>query len=218
MIPRTRVVNRVVGAGPPSRRTGPREKSRCGPVAEIPFRIDNLDARGDVRLMATGPSDPLSTLQHVLASAAQIAHDLAGDALMPRVLDVFARMPEEDRETILMVLEREVDLRNMSLAAPSGPLAGPSLTKPNPNARIYLRVTDNDPGPYVTPEEIVQAVMRAARVMYRALERRPDVSRIWEPSMIRGLEAIGPAEREAIRWFHRRILELLDASEERKPG
>ena len=43
-----------------------------------------------------------------------------------------------------MLLEREVDLRNLGRAAPSGPLSGVSLTKPNPNARIYLRVTDNE--------------------------------------------------------------------------
>jgi len=167
--------------------------------------------------MADGPTDPLATLQHVLASAAQIAQDLAGDVLIPRFLDVFSRMPPEDRETVVMLLEREVDLRNLSKAASSGPLSGISLTKPNPNARIYLRVTDNDPGPSVTPEEIVQAVMRAARVMHRALERRPDLANVWEPPMIRALAMIEPAERETVRWYHRRILELLDAAE-RKPG
>ncbi len=166
--------------------------------------------------MADGPSDPLSTLQHVLASAAQIAHDLAGDVLMPRVLDVFARMPTEDRETVLLLLEREVDLRNLSRAAPSGSLSGVSLTKPNPNARIYLRLTDSEPAPYVTPEEIVQAVMRAARVMHRALERRPDLAEVWEPSMVRALAMIEPAERETVRWYHRRILELLDESERKQ--
>jgi hypothetical protein len=183
----------------------------------ILFWIDIARRHGELRLMAEGPSDPLSTLQHVLASAAQIAQDLAGDVLMPRILDVFARMPAEDRETVLLLLEREVDLRNLSRAAPSGPLSGVSLTKPNPNARIYLRVTDNDPAPYVTPEEIVQAVMRAARVMHRALQRRPDIANVWEPSMIRALGLVEPAERETVRWYHRRILELLEASE-REPG
>ena len=80
-----------------------------------------------------------------------------------------------------------------------------------------MRVTDNDPAPYVTPEEIVQAVMRAARIMHRALGRRPDLADVWEPSMIRALALIEPAERETVRWYHQRILELLDASE-RKPG
>jgi hypothetical protein len=167
--------------------------------------------------MAHGPADPLATLQNVLASAAQIAQDLASDAIMPRVLDVFARMPSEDRETIVAVLEREVDLRNLGRAAPSPPLSGVSLTRPNPNARIYLRVTDSEPPPYVTPEEIAQAVMRAARVMHRALSRNPRLADDWEPAMVRALALIEPAERESVRWYHRRILALLDAAE-RKPG
>jgi hypothetical protein len=167
--------------------------------------------------MADGPTDPLATLQNVLASAAQIAQDLAGDVLIPRLLDVFARMPAEDRETIVAILEREVDLRNLGRAAPSPPLAGVNLTKPNPNARIYLRVTDNEPPPYVTPEEIAQAVMRAARVMHRALTRTPRLAADWEPAMVNGLTLIEPAERESVRWYHKRILALLDAAE-RKPG
>jgi hypothetical protein len=162
--------------------------------------------------MPEGTTDPLATLQHVLASAAQIAQDLAGDAMMPRLLDVFARMPPEDRETILFVLEREVDLRNIGRDVPSGS-GVVNLTKPNPNARLYLRVTDNEPPPFVSPEEIVQAVMRAARIMQRALVHRPDVAEMWEPAMIRALGSIEPAERDAVRWYHRRILELLDASE-----
>jgi hypothetical protein len=163
--------------------------------------------------MPDGPTDPLATLQHVLASAAQIAQDLAGDALVPRLLDVFARMPPEDRETILLLLEREVDLRNLGRAAPSGPLSGVSLTKPNPNARIYLRVTDNEPAPYITPDEIVQAVMRAARIMRVGLERRPEIADVWEPAMVRGLALIEPADRDAVRWYHQKIIELIDAAE-----
>jgi hypothetical protein len=42
-----------------------------------------------------------STLQDMLAAATRIAQNLTGDRLAPR-LDVFARMPVEDRETILM--------------------------------------------------------------------------------------------------------------------
>ena len=163
--------------------------------------------------MADAPTDPLATLQHVLASATQIAQELAGDALLPRLLDLFARMPAEDRETILMVLEREVDLRNLGRAAPSGPLSGVTCTKPNPNARLYLRITDNDPAPYVAPEEIVQAVIRAARIMHRAAGRSANLAEVWEPAMRRGLALIEPAERESLRWYHRRILELLDAAE-----
>lgn len=167
--------------------------------------------------MSDGPNDPLTTLQHVLASAAQIAHDLAGDTLLPRLLDVFARMPPEDREGIAAVLEREIDLVNLSRAAPSGPLSGVQLTKLNPNARLYLRMTDSEPAPYIAPQELVQAVIRAARLMHRAIGRRADQVEIWEAAMTQGLTLVEPEERETLRWYHRRILELLDAAE-RKPG
>ncbi len=163
--------------------------------------------------MAAGPNDPLTTLQHVLASAAQIARDLAGDVLLPRLLDAFARMPADDREGIINVLEREVDLVNLSKSAPSGSLSGIQLTKLNPNARLYLRITDSDPAPYIAPEELVQAVIRAARLMHRAIGRRPDQVESWETAIVQGLVMIEPEERETLRWYHRRILELLDAAD-----
>jgi hypothetical protein len=158
-------------------------------------------------------TDALSTLQHVLASAARIAQDLTNDPLLPRLLDIFARMPAEDRETITNVLEREVDLRNLSKEAPSGPLSGLNVTKPNPNARLYFRVADSDPPPFVSPQEIVQAVIRAARVVHRAAGRRSDLSQVWEPAMVEGLRRIEPSERDVLRWYHRTILALIDESE-----
>jgi hypothetical protein len=163
--------------------------------------------------MPAGTTDPLTTLQHVLASAAQIAHDLAGDALLPRLLDAFARTPAEDREGIVNVLEREIDLVNLSRGAPSGTLSGVQLTKLNPNARLYMRITDSDPVPYIAPEELVQAVIRAARLMNRAIGRRPDQVETWEAAMVHGLGLVEPEERDTLRWYHRRILELLDAAE-----
>jgi hypothetical protein len=182
-------------------------------VARAATHIDKPGTRPHVRGMAARPTDTLSTLQHVLASAARIAQDLTNDPLLPRLLDIFARMPAEDREILANVLEREVDLRNLSKEAPSGPLSGLNVTKPNPNARLYFRVADRDPPPFVTPEEIVQAVIRAARVIHRAAGRRSDLSQVWEPAMIEGLRRVPPAERDVLRWYHRTILQLIDESE-----
>src|SRR5688572_10295493 len=97
--------------------------------------------------MPERPTDTLSTLQDVLAAATRIAQDLSGDRLFPRLVDVFARMPAQDRETILMVLEREVDQRMLTKEAPTAALSGLNVTKPNPNARLYLRLADNEPPP-----------------------------------------------------------------------
>jgi hypothetical protein len=163
--------------------------------------------------MADSPTDTLSTLQDVLATATQITRQLSRDALVPRLLDLFARMPVEDRETIITVLEREVDNRNMYKHAPCGMLSGLNVTKPNPNARLYLRVTDSETPPYVSPEEIVQAVIRAARVVHRAAERGLDLETTWGPAIVDGLRRVGASERETLRSYHRTILRLLDESE-----
>jgi hypothetical protein len=159
------------------------------------------------------PTDTLWTLQHVLASAARIAQDLTGDPMLTRLLEVFGRTPTEDRETIVNVLEREVDLRNLTLESPSGPLSGVQVTKPNPNARLYFRVADNEPVPFVAPEEIVQAVIRAARVIHRAAQRGVDLQQVWKGPMLDGLRRVPAEERDTLRWYHRSVLELLDEVE-----
>ena len=159
------------------------------------------------------PVDTLSTLQHVLASAARIAQDLLHDTLLPRVLALFTRMPPDDRETIVSVLEREVDLRLMSVEG-HGTLSGHRVTRPNPNARIYLRVNETEPAPYFAAEEIVQAVIRAARVMHRSvLSGAADMRDVWGPGIVAGLRALDPAERASLRWFHQTILDFIDEAE-----
>jgi len=163
--------------------------------------------------MADRPPDTLSTLQNVLASAARLARDIAADPLVSRLLDIVNRMPPEDREVVVNVLEREVDLRNLSKEAPSGSLSGLNVTKPNPNARLYFRVADSEPAPYVVPEEIVQAVIRAARVLRRASGRGSDLASVWEPAMVEGLRRIEAEDRQMLRWYHTRILQILDEAE-----
>ncbi len=163
--------------------------------------------------MADRPIDTLSTLQHVLASAAKIAQELAGDPLHARYLDVYRRIPGEDRETVVNVLERETDLRNLNLHAPSGALAGVHVTRPNPNARLYFRVADSEPTPYVSPQEIVQAVTRAARVVHRSMQRGNDFRTSWVPAMVAALRQVDPGERESLRAYHRTMLEVLDEAE-----
>jgi hypothetical protein len=163
--------------------------------------------------MGDRPTDTITTLQHVLASAARIAQDLADDPLLPRVLDVFSRMPQEDREIIVNVIDREVDLRNMTKGASHASLSGLSVTKPNPHARLYFRVTETEPLPHISPQEIVQAVMRAARVVHRAAQRGTDLYQVWGPAITDGLRRIDPEERTTLRWYHRTMLELLDEAE-----
>jgi len=163
--------------------------------------------------MADSSTNTLATLQDILAAAARIAQDLSQDTLLPRLLDVFTRMPAEDRVTILDILEREVDLRNLAKDAASTALGGPRAARVNPNARLYLRTADGEPPPYVKPEELVQAVIRAARVVHRAAGRGRDFRALWGPSIVDGLTRLDPEERESLRNYHRTMLELLDESE-----
>ena len=159
------------------------------------------------------PSDTLSTLQHVLASASRIAQDLLHDTLLPRLLGLFTRMPPDDRETIVSVLEREVDLRTMSLEG-HGQLSGHRVSRPNPNARLYLRVNETEPAPYFAPEEIFQAVIRAARVMHRSVQRgATEMREVWGPGIVAGLRSLDPTERASLRWFHQTILDFIDEAE-----
>jgi hypothetical protein len=168
--------------------------------------------------MADRPTDTIATLQNVLASAARIAQDLAGDPLVPRLLDIFARMPVEDRDVIVNVLDREVDLRSMTKAAPNGSLSGLNVTKPNPNARLYFRLTDSDALPHVAPEEVVQAVIRAARVVHRAAQRGTDLHQRWGAPIVEGLRRIAPDERATLRQYHHTLLALLEEAEREPEG
>jgi hypothetical protein len=159
------------------------------------------------------PTGPLGTLRYVVASAARLANDLTADPLLGRLVDVFGRMPLEDREAVVNVVEREVELRNMSIESREGPLGGIHPTKVNPNARLYFRVSESEPPPFVPPEEIAQAMIRAAKVMRRAFQRRSDLAAVWEPAVLEGLRRIEPEERETLRWMQRRLLELVDEAE-----
>jgi hypothetical protein len=153
--------------------------------------------------------DVLTTLQTVLASAAGLAKDLTEDPLASRLLTALARMPPEDREAIVDVIEREVDLRLMSLEG-QGPLSGLRVTKPNPNARLYLRVEDTEGPLRVSPEEIVRAVIRSSRVMHRSFQRGSKATMdVWGPAIVQGLRELGADERESLRWFHSTILEFV---------
>jgi hypothetical protein len=159
------------------------------------------------------PPDVLATLQNVLASAADLAKDLIDDPLASRLLTALARMPREDREPVVDVIEREVDLRLMSLEG-QGPLSGLHLTKPNPNARLYFRLEDTEGPARVSIEEIMRAVVRSSRLMHRSFARGSTWTRdVWGPAIVQGVRKLGADERESLRWFHSTIIEFLDGAE-----
>jgi hypothetical protein len=148
--------------------------------------------------------DKLEALQKLLDSARQIANDLGADPLVARWLSVFARMPAVDRETIVGVVEREVDARLLT------DVSGESLTamrlRPNPGARLYARIIDQQPDAPNRQEAIVAAV-RAMRMFHRAVGPSDEV---WAANMLGALRELDPPGREGIARFCRLLLTQID--------
>lgn len=92
----------------------------------------------------TRNASQLAVLCTILETAGVLVGKMSRDATFARLLTVLASVPPEDRETILTVLEREVELRQVSRA--SEELTGWQM-RPNANARLYVRTLGtHDPG------------------------------------------------------------------------
>src|SRR4029077_5901570 len=108
--------------------------------------------------------ETVAALDTLLESATTFADDLATDHLFDRLQRAFCQMPPGDRETIIQVLEREVECR--CLTRGTGALAPGYDTRPNPSARLYLRVlTDERTPPLMDHDELVVANYRGLRVL-----------------------------------------------------
>lgn len=157
----------------------------------------------------------VETLQALLSGALRAVGELEADPLFHRLLRVFSRMPSEDREVLLGVLEREVNLRLLGAQASEGPLSGLDMPRPNPNARLYVRTVEGESGaPYLSREELMHATLRAARAMHQTLGSTPDDS-TWESAFVDALAQLDDAERAAVSWTNRRMLALLDRAQQR---
>jgi len=154
------------------------------------------------------PTD-LETLSALLRAASAVVDQVSilSDALLERMARVFSRMPPEDREAILAILEREVEQR--VLARPlAGPDANFALGRPNPNARLYTRVSG--PRPAHEPRELMPAGIRAARMM---LLERARLDAHWETATLEAFRVLPADERAAITKHHRDMLVLLERIE-----
>jgi transposase len=160
--------------------------------------------------------DRLESLRALLDAALEAVSRLQGDDLLPRLLNVFTKMPPEDRDVILLVLEREVALRTIRKDADVEPLSGMRLGGPNPHARLYVRVvegTDFDSKPYMTREEVMHAIIRAARMIRAHYFATHDDEPTWVEPIVTALQQLEPGEREAVAWMNRGLLELLERAE-----
>lgn len=160
---------------------------------------------------ATGQT---GVLRETLRAARNLLRKITGDPLLLRLLDVYSRTPAEDREVLVGVLEREVTWRRMSPVNPHATTGdvnlGMSVTRINPNARLYVRVVEPSPDPpYVSREEMTRITLRMARATYLTLSTTEDESD-WRAGVRDGLASLPPKELAAVDWMNRSIRELID--------
>ncbi len=149
--------------------------------------------------------NPLDTLATLLDAATGVLEDLSVQAYLPRLLQFFRRLPPQDREPLLAVLEREIEARRLSVEAADG-----RVGEPNPLASLYVRVIDSErPLPVVSRDEMVWSTIKATALMATF----PDVLlREMEVAMSEAVDLLTPEEAAALLSVHEDILAL--ASEE----
>ena len=156
----------------------------------------------------TGNGQPrthqLSALRGLLSAAVELAGQSA-DPLLERLVAVFRRLPEEDREVIIGILEREAESREVGDAT-SG-TTGLTL-RPNPGARLYVRIIA--PEPIVEQDKIIIASARAIRMLHKVIEPIQDRWRVAMLETFRGLE---PEERATVVRFNRDMLAMVEEVE-----
>jgi hypothetical protein len=146
----------------------------------------------------------------MIDTARRLATDVASNGLFARLQRVFAQMPEEDREIVLRVLEREVEYRLMTRG--TGDIATGYETRANPSARLYLRIlTAPEPPPLMDREELVVANQRGLRVLRYVLGSSHAV---WRDAMTEAAESLEPVERASARQVLQETIAALDAADE----
>jgi hypothetical protein len=150
-------------------------------------------------------SERLDALRTLLDSASALLAELTGDPLFARLTHVFSQIPAAERETIVSILEREVQARATAEVATE--ITGLSL-RLNPGARLYTRVFADDPRP--NQARALASALRAIRVMDDAVA---PMNSEWTTIAREALRALGPAERASMARFAREILRLVEECE-----
>lgn len=159
------------------------------------------------------PGDRQAVLRSLLDAAVKVVGDLAADPLLGRMVTVFARMPPADRETILGILEREVDARLLTEATRQT-MSGIGLV-PNPSARIYTRVIERDQEAPLNRDETVFASVRAMRMFSRSVGPAAEV---WEANMLAALRELDVEELDTIGRFVELLLAQVESVRRQRGG
>jgi hypothetical protein len=160
--------------------------------------------------MPTTKLPTLEALRTIIGSASALAEALLDHPLLARLVAVFDGMPEDDRETIVGVLEREVEMRRL-LGARPGPFSGVQAVRANPHARLYLRLIESgedDESADMTWDQIAAATTRSALTMARALGTDTSTHADWRRALLAGFAHVGDRDLDALDWSARTTLEL----------
>lgn len=148
----------------------------------------------------------LESLQSTLEAALSLTQELAGDAVLARLLAAFWEMPAEDRTVVVGALEREVQARALSRATEE--VTGQSMV-PNPHARLYLRAHETAVERQVLERnEMMVALLRAMRVA-SIIPAVPEIYASWTGAMREAIQRVDPGARAAVARLVQDVLTLL---------
>jgi AcrR family transcriptional regulator len=168
--------------------------------------------------MGEGPTacdgSALGNLQVTLEAALSLLRELADDDLLRRMIAAFHAMPEDDRPVVVDVLEHEVKGRLLSRSTEDS--IGQS-TRPNPNARLYIRSFESgfDRRALEHDDMLIANVrtMQASAVI-RSI---PEMYAIWKDAMRAAMDEVDDATRVTFAEMLDHILRCIDEKQASEP-
>ena len=144
----------------------------------------------------------LGQLIDILEVARTMVRDLSEDPLLSRYLSVYRAMPDEDRDTIIGVLEREILGRHLSRGTEK---AVAQSTHVNPNARLYVRshATEFDPR-HFDFEQMRVANVRAMRVA-TIIRYVPAIHALFKEALRAAMDEVDEPTREVVEHLLRDV-------------
>jgi len=156
----------------------------------------------------------LEDLHQLLEVAQGVLTAIADNDDLRRLLAALERIPGSDRATIVAIIEREADLRQLSETTARH--TGVRLERPNPHARLYVRSVEgaDDSGQEPEHARMVHASIEAAK--RTCLLFRPDLHHKWRAALAEAFANLDPDVRADVARLAREMLDVLAATE--SPG
>jgi hypothetical protein len=156
----------------------------------------------------------LGQLVDVLEVARSLVRDLTEDPLLARWMSVYRAMPDEDRETIITVLERETLGRHLSRGTEK---AVGSSTHVNPNARLYIRSHETEfDHRHFDFEQMRVANVRAMRVA-TIIRYVPGIYALFKEAVRAAMDEVDEPTREVSERLLRDVLAAIAEAREAAP-